>query len=163
MTDVDYTKWELDFAEKDHTLGSNLHYVGVITGFSECEILEMCFDMGIKRKTLLDESWGGQTFIEVFKALGFNCAHRWHKPNLDSPKPMLLRMRSPIHKSGWFLYIYHNGRVYSGLQGGYWVDKRDEFFRHFNGKYWTRREYFIGKESKPLGCLLLTSALEIYL
>lgn len=95
--------WEhLEEASK----GNNFALVAVLTGLEIDDIkevnIEVCRVNGISRyKT----AWGGQHFIKLFRALGFNTNDRFVKFDPNTDKPCIIRTTS-FQKGYWYAFIF---------------------------------------------------------
>lgn len=104
-------KYELDwqnFTKED--LENNYVTVKVLTGaeFDDIEIARKEVWRLAGRKD--SRAWYGQSFIQVFRMLGFNTS-KFIKFDPDTDKPCIMRCKYLRDESHWHAFIYHDGLV----------------------------------------------------
>lgn len=77
--------------------------IGTLTGLPFDEI---------KPHTSKITRWTGQSFVKVFRQLGFNTNTRWIKFERDSKYPCMMRCRKPGVKNNWYGFVYYDGYIY---------------------------------------------------
>lgn len=98
-------KYELDWTRY---YPDNGHYtiIAILTGLP----LE-----DIKKASPSKRAWGGQTYVYVFKKLGFNSNNRFIKFNPETEYPCLMRFkRTDIKEPYWYGCVYYDNIVYMG-------------------------------------------------
>jgi len=103
--------YELDWNrphEKD--LHDNFTLVGILTGLPKEDLIEAQKEVWRLNRRSLSKGWGGQSFIQLFRFLGFNTNNRFIKFDPDTDKPCIMRTTS-FQKGYWYGFIYHDGLV----------------------------------------------------
>ncbi len=91
-------------------------------------------DMAVKEVKRL--SWSGQTYVQVFRKLGFNTNQRFVKFDPETPYPCIMRCIN--HKKGvWYLFLYHQGMVYDIHGNSFHLNDPDEVAK-VNGSYFLK-------------------------
>jgi len=80
--------------------------------------------------------WSGQTYVQVFRKLGFNTNPRFIKFDTETPYPCIMRCIN--HKKGvWYLFLYHQGMVYDIHGKCFHITDPNEVSR-LNGSYFLK-------------------------
>ena len=98
-------KYELDWT-RYHP--DNHHYtvIAILTGLPFDEIAAV---------SPQKDCWGGQSFVHVFRNLGFNVNPRFKKFDPQTEYPCLMRCkRTDIQEPYWYLFVYYNNLVDTG-------------------------------------------------
>lgn len=109
--------------------GDGLYNQSVISSLTGLDFEES--DKVVKQVKRL--SWSGQTYVQVFRKLGFNTNPRFIKYDPETPYPCI--MRCVNHKKGvWYLFMYHQGLVYDIHGNSFHLNDPNEVSNR-NGSY----------------------------
>ncbi len=112
--------------------GDGLYNQSVISSLTGLDFEDS--DKSVKEvKRLL---WSGQTYVQVFRKLGFNTNPRFIKFDPQTPYPCIMRCIN--HKKGvWYLFLYHQGVVYDIHGNSFHLNDPSEVSK-MNGSYFLK-------------------------
>lgn len=112
--------------------GDGLYNQSVISSLTGLDFEDS--DKAVKEvKRLL---WSGQTYVQVFRKLGFNTNPRFIKFDPETHYPCIMRCIN--HKKGvWYLFMYHQGMVYDIHGNSFPLNDPNEV-SNMNGSYFLK-------------------------
>lgn len=112
--------------------GDGLYNQSVISSLTGLDFEES--DEAVKSVKRL--CWSGQTYVQVFRKLGFNTNQRFIKFDPQTPYPCIMRCTN--HKKGvWYLFLYHQGMVYDIHGNSFHITDTNEV-SILNGSYFLK-------------------------
>jgi len=112
---------ELDW-NRYYPFNSHFTHIAILTGLDIEEI---------EKVSPKKDCWGGQSFVNVFRELGFNCNNRWVKFDPNTDLPCLIRFKSNVIKEPyWYLHVYYKNIVYMGnsrLPFDQWIENNSNY------------------------------------